>query len=190
VLTDPPYGNAAHYGRDRKKILNDETPLVGLLALPECYRVLRRNRCCFFFLGIQHLPFVRSFVEQYTSFTIRDVIVWDKCQIGFGHGFRKRHELILALEKGRPKYYDHGLANVLCVNRVHCPDHPHEKPVELLRLLIDHATLPGDLVIDPFMGSGSTGVVAAFLDRRFCGFELDKGYFQAANSNINNQNAV
>ena len=58
--------------------------------------------------------------------------------------------------------------------------HPTQKPLELMRGFVDTLTNPGDLVVDPFMGSGSTGVAAQSLGRRFTGIELDKGYFEIA----------
>lgn len=62
--------------------------------------------------------------------------------------------------------------------------HPTEKPTELLRYLVAMYTNPGDLVIDPFAGSGSTGVACVETGRRFLGSELDPGYFETAQKRI------
>jgi site-specific DNA-methyltransferase (adenine-specific)/modification methylase len=64
--------------------------------------------------------------------------------------------------------------------RVKQPKHPAQKPVRLLKHLIGIASHPGDLVLDPFMGVGSTGVAALELGRRFTGIELDPDYYAAA----------
>ncbi len=64
--------------------------------------------------------------------------------------------------------------------RLKDPKHPTQKPVGLLKHLIGIASNPGDLVLDPFMGVGSTAVAALELERRFTGMELDESYFQAA----------
>ncbi len=180
VLTDPPYGNRETYGRAKRAILGDEHPLVALSAIAACYRVLKLNRVCLCFINMRQLPFVEGFIARYTNFKIRDVVVWDKRDMALGRGFRKRYELILVLEKGRPTYTSRSLANVLVSKRIPRPTHPHEKPVDLLKTLIEHATTPGDLVLDPFMGSGSTGVAAWELGRRFIGIELDATYFDLA----------
>ena len=185
VLTDPPYGNDQAYGLDKRTIAGDEHPLIGLLALAETYRVLRRNRCCFFFLDAKHLAFVDTFVRRYTAYRIRSYCVWDKRMIGLGYGIRPRHEMILALEKGKPVYHSRGFANVLTHTRaLSNREHPHKKPVEILCPLIAHATAPGDLVIDPFAGSGSTGVAAVQLGRDFIGIECAYKYVQVARARV------
>lgn len=185
VLTDPPYGNDQVYCRDGRSIVSDEHPLIGLLALAETYRVLRRNRCCFFFLDAKHLAFVDTFVRRYTSYRIRSYCVWDKRIMGLGYGIRPRHEMILALEKGKPVYRSRGVANVFTHARALTNrEHPHKKPVEILLPLIVHTTAPGDLVLDPFAGSGSTGVAAVRLGRDFIGIECVHKYVQLARARV------
>jgi DNA modification methylase len=68
--------------------------------------------------------------------------------------------------------------------RVRNPVHPTQKPLKVLNHLIKLATKPGDLVFDPFMGVGSTGVSALRLGRRFIGIEIDPLYFKAATKRI------
>ena len=62
--------------------------------------------------------------------------------------------------------------------------HKWPKPIELFAKLVSHWTNPGDLVLDPFMGSGTTGVACAQLGRRFIGIEIDPGYFAIAQKRI------
>lgn len=64
--------------------------------------------------------------------------------------------------------------------RVRDPKHPTQKPLKVLRRLVELATNPGDLVVDPFAGVGSTGVAAAELGRRFAGCDVDEAYVAAA----------
>ncbi len=68
--------------------------------------------------------------------------------------------------------------------RVKHPRHPTQKPLSVLRRLVDLASRPGDVVLDPFMGVGSTGVAALELRRRFVGVELDPEYFRAAETRL------
>jgi len=63
-------------------------------------------------------------------------------------------------------------------------DHPTQKPIALMRYLIESVTQPGDTILDPFMGSGTTGVAAMLTGRKFIGIELDAGYFQIAEQRI------
>ena len=73
--------------------------------------------------------------------------------------------------------------------RVKDPVHPTQKPLRVLRRLIELASAPGDLVLDPFMGVGSTGVAAIELGRRFVGIELDERYVEAARHRIESATA-
>lgn len=184
VITDPPYGDNTGYGRKARTIVNNESPLTGLRALGECFRLLKPNTTAYFFLDIKHLPIIRLYVDTYTSFRVRDCIVWNKVHMGMGFGFRKQHELILVLEKGKPKYNDLGLANVLSVPRVKTDDHPHKKPIALLSILIRQSTKKDGVVLDPFMGSGSTGVACTLEGRGFIGIEREASYVKLARERI------
>ena len=62
--------------------------------------------------------------------------------------------------------------------------HPTQKPVALMEWIIKNYSKDGELILDPFMGSGSTGVAALKLQRRFIGIELDKNYFKIAKERI------
>ena len=64
--------------------------------------------------------------------------------------------------------------------------HPTQKPVDLMKWLVASYSKPGDVVLDPFMGSGSTGVACLSLGRRFLGCELDPAYFAVATRRIQN----
>lgn len=186
VLTDPPYGDATTYGRLGRSITNNTHPLYGLLALSECWRVQRSNTTAFFFLDVKHLSFIERFVIQYTDYTVKDWIVWDKKHFGMGSGFRKQHEMILVLAKGKPIFQSAGFPNVLTVAREPTQEHPHKKPIPLLRQLIEHASSAGAIVLDPFAGSGSTLVAAIESGRQGIGIELDERYVRIARDRISN----
>jgi site-specific DNA-methyltransferase (adenine-specific) len=64
------------------------------------------------------------------------------------------------------------------------PDHPCPKPLPLMRTLVEQFTDPGDVVLDPFMGSGTTGVACKELGRSFIGIELNPDYFAIAKTRI------
>lgn len=63
--------------------------------------------------------------------------------------------------------------------------HPTQKPVDLLEFLINNSSIENDNILDPFMGSGSTGVACQNTNRDFIGFELDEHYFQIAKERLN-----
>lgn len=68
--------------------------------------------------------------------------------------------------------------------RLSSPKHPAQKPVSILRKMIEIASNEKDIIFDPFMGVGSTGVAALGLNRRFIGVELNEEYFNAAKKRI------
>src|SRR5579884_1369229 len=111
----------------------------------------------------------------------------------FKAGFLNSCELIIcAWNKGhtwnftKQKDMHNFIESPICMGkeRVRNPVHPTQKPLKVLNHLIKLATKPGDLVFDPFMGVGSTGVAALRLGRRFIGIEIDPLYFKAATKRI------
>jgi len=180
LVTDPPYGNGnVGYGVAKRRIAGDENPLVGLRAVAASYRLLKPNATAYIFCGPSHIAFLEHFFLRYSQFRIRELLVWNKGQIGFGSVFRRMHETIMVLEKGTPRYRAQ-MPTVLTVRRADTTLHPHAKPVELLQRLIAASSDPEDVVLDPFAGSGSTAVAAMGLQRRFVGIEIDETH--AANA--------
>ena len=90
------------------------------------------------------------------------------------------------LRKGNAKSINNmGTKNILEVkNIIGKKVHPTEKPVELNEILIGNSSNEGDLVLDPFMGSGSSGVACKKLNRDFIGIEIDEKYFNIAKERI------
>jgi len=162
IITDPPYGDNIAYGYLNKTIENNENPLMNCLALVECYRVLKRNSTLYNFTNWKHYPFLTEFISRYTKFKIRHVVVWRKHNFGMGYAFRHQYELILVLEKGSPKYNLTNFSDVQNAQHIlhNKKTHPHQKPLDLLMKMIEHSSKEGDLVFDPFCGSGSTCVAA------------------------------
>ncbi len=98
--------------------------------------------------------------------------------------YAPKHEIIIFVNLGRPLKYRH--PDVLQFNRVSGSEsvHPTQKPVDLLELLIRNSSEEGDMVLDPFMGSGSTMVAAAKLKRRYIGIELTQDYYNIAKNRV------
>ena len=98
--------------------------------------------------------------------------MWDKRTIGMGYHYRARYEFILFFEKGKRRLNDLGVADIITEPRIH-RGYPAEKPVAVSEVVISQSSQAGDLVADPFMGSGSVGVAAMKLGRRFIGTDLN-----------------
>jgi DNA modification methylase len=190
LITDPPYGNDTAYSSKRVRIAGDEHPLVGLAGLAASYRLLKPDAIAFVFCGAQHLALTEHFISRYTAFRIKEVLCWNKGSAGFGYTFRRSFENILVLTKGNPTFKVKGMPTVLNYGRTLKREHPHAKPLPLLQYLIEAATIPGETVLDPFAGSGSTLVAAKSLDRRFIGVEIDERYAAVAHRRIKDERAA
>ena len=95
-----------------------------------------------------------------------------------------RHEQAYLLAKGHPPRPARPLPDVQPWVYTGNPLHPTQKAVAVIRPLVAAFSQPGDAVLDPFMGSGTTGVACAREGRRFCGIELDAGFFRIAAGRI------
>lgn len=136
----------------------------------ELWRVLKRDTHLYLFCDAETMFVVKPLAEA-AGFRFWKPLVWDKQHIGMGYHYRSRYELILFFEKGRRRLGDLGVADVLPVPRVY-RGYPAEKPVALSEVLIRQSSSPGDVVVDPFLGSGSVGVAAARLGRSFQGTDI------------------
>ena len=104
-------------------------------------------------------------------FVLGNGVVSHNCKIGMGYHYRARYECILFFEKGKRKLNDLGVADIIEAPRIY-RGYPAEKPPEVSGVLIEQSTDPGELVIDPFCGSGSAGVAAARAGRAFAGNDI------------------
>jgi site-specific DNA-methyltransferase (adenine-specific) len=182
VVTDPPYESLEKHRaigtttrlKHSKASSNDWFSIFPNDRFPELfaevYRVLRRNTHFYLFCDPETM-FVAKPLGEAAGFKFWKPIIWDKCKIGMGYHYRARYECILFFEKGKRKLNDLGTADILQAPRV-SGGYPAEKPTAVSTTLITQSTEPGQLVIDPFMGSGSVGVAAVTSGRMFAGNDL------------------
>jgi site-specific DNA-methyltransferase (adenine-specific) len=137
----------------------------------EAFRVLKRDTHFYLFCDAETM-FVAKPEAERVGFRFWKPLVWDKKTIGMGYHYRARYEFVLFFEKGKRRLNDLGIADVISVPRIR-GGYPAEKPPEVSEVLIRQSSEPGELVVDPFMGSGSVGVAAARLGRRFAGNDLN-----------------
>jgi len=186
IITDPPYGDNIAYGRKGKTIQGNKNPLITCLALVECYRILKRNKSLYIFTNWKHFPFLTDFILKYTKFNFKHTVVWKKRNFGMGYAFRHQFELILVLEKGKPIYNLSNFSDVQESEYIKHNEktHPHQKPLDLLTKIIRHSSKEGDLVFDPFCGSGSTCLSAQMERRKWIGIESEERYVRMAKERI------
>jgi len=137
----------------------------------ETFRVLKRHSHFYLYCDAETM-FVAKPAAERAGFRFWKPLVWDKRTIGMGYHYRARYEFILFFEKGKRKLNDLGVADVISVPRIH-RGYPAEKPAAVSEVLVRQSSEPGDVVADPFMGSGSVGVAAVRLGRRFVGTDLN-----------------
>lgn len=185
ILADPPYG-IAYKSTINETVLNDDNPFIWWMR--EAHRVCRPGGAmlCFCRWDVQEV--FRTAVAA-AGFTLKSQVVWDKDWPGMGDTkatFSPVHEVIWFATKGRFNFPGGRPRSVIRVRRPASQHrtHPTEKPVELLEQLITATTRPGDLVLDPFCGTGSSGVAARRTGRNWIGFELDPAYVRLARRRI------
>lgn len=184
IVTDPPYAIPTMVASGRSITRN-----VGDMSIIESafrqhtvawkdHLLGEAGRAFIFCDGASYPVMYRAAYGQYNLASL----VWDKGQIGMGREFRKRHELIIHAWGAETPIHPAdgtGYADVILCQPVSSESrsHPAEKPVALIESLL---RVCGRTILDPFMGSGTTGVACAKLGRKFVGIEIDEGYFDIA----------
>ena len=133
--------------------------------------------------------FIVKPVAEAAGFKFWKPLVWDKRSIGMGYHYRARYEFVMFFEKGKRRLHDLGIADVLEVPRIR-GGYPAEKPSALSQILIGQSSVEGDLVVDPFMGSGSVGVAALELGRRFMGNDVAEEALSLARDRVRAKGGV
>lgn len=198
VITDPPFSSGARTdaGKSARGAMtrgakwsddwfsHDNMATHGFLYLMRLVgsallRVCADNSNGHFFIDWRMYPNLYGALES-SGWVVKNLVVWDKKHFGMGTNYRNQHELILYAEKGRFEFSNRGVGNVISSPKAAAENHPTEKPVALLEKIITAATDEGVTVLDPFMGSATTGVACANLGRRFIGIEISRQYFDMA----------
>jgi site-specific DNA-methyltransferase (adenine-specific) len=111
-------------------------------------------------------------------------LIWDKRNPGLGQRYRRQHEMIMIAHRagGRIRWNkdDRLVRNLLSQMPSREREHPNEKPVALIAEIVGAHSNAGDHILDPFMGSGTTGVAALRLGRKFVGIEIEERWFDVA----------
>jgi site-specific DNA-methyltransferase (adenine-specific) len=178
VVTDQPY--LVNY-RDRsgRRLRGDRSAEWLRPAFAEIGRVLKPGGLCVSFYGWNRAD---DFLGAWRAARLTPVehFVFLKSYASSERLSRRTHECAYLLAKGRVRRPQLVLNSTLPWSYTGNKLHPTEKPVCALEPLIAAFSQPGDVVLDPFMGSGSTGHAARRLGRSFLGIELDPRYFERA----------
>jgi len=179
--TDPPYG-IGFVPTHRKilaipeKIANDEKP--HLEFVPPIVNTVKDGGavylCTRFDVAAQWVDALKA-----TGVKVKNPIYWVKTLPSQGDVIGDRGncvEIVLFAHVGRHLLRGKREMNAWTISRPAAGDHPTPKPLELVRRCIQASSDPGDLVLDPFLGSGTTAVACALTGRRFIGCEIDDAY--------------
>lgn len=148
----------------------------------EVHRVLKRDTH-FYLMCDPETAFIAKPLAEAAGFKFWKPLVWDKRSIGMGYHYRARYEFVLFFEKGKRRLADLGIADVLEVPRIR-GGYPAEKPSALFEILLSQSCSPGELVVDPFMGSGSVGAASLKLSRRFVGNDISADSLKLARERL------
>lgn len=176
-ITDPPYG----IGIDGQKLSINKNPKHNRKAfehkgwdnsIPDksIFDLILTN-------SINQIIFGANYFNQYLPQGKKGWVIWDKGQRGLT---MSDCELIYTSTDKPTRIYTYNRVELLKDGTIH----PTQKPLALIEKLINEFTKYGDLILDPFMGSGTTAVACHKLKRRYIGFELDEEYFNIANERL------
>ena len=208
IWTDPPYGHSNNDGdlnaalstgaidgrayRSPVSIQNDgmdEMRSVVGGMLDEAARILKKDCCCCCCCGGGGPSPTFAWVAQRMDsrgLSFFHSVIWDKINIGLGWRYRRQHEMVMVAHKQGGKLAwnknEEAIGNIISISAPQGSrrEHPNEKPLRLIQLFIQKHTYAGDFVLDPFMGSGTTGVACVNLGRKFIGIEIEPKYFDIA----------
>lgn len=198
VVTDPPYkivtggdSDGANSRRpkgvlkgNRKLFKHQNLKISSWMS--ELYRVLKPGTHCYIFTNVLNLKDMLIESEK-VGFKLHNLLVWEKNNCTPSQYYMKNCEYVLFLRKGKAKWINnigksktvHKFNNIIGEKL-----HPTEKPVDLLEFYIENSSNEGDIVLDPFMGSGSTAVACVNLRRHYIGFEIDDQYVKISRSRL------
>ena len=200
ILTDPPYQISrktgfAHVGPKSVPRLAvsmhfgpwDDQEINLSCLLQQCYRVLRKGGTAIIFYDLWK---VTKLEEAFSAAKFKQlrVIQWQKTNpvpLNSKRNYltNSREIAVLGVKEGKPTFhsrYDNGIYEAPIPRHNGNRIHPTQKPIQLFKDLVKKHSNPGDLIIDPFLGSGTTAVAALEMERNFQGCDLDPDYTKAA----------
>ena len=197
IVTDPPYpttsrGNAGNSGGMLQKDINKKGKVFTYNNInckeyaPEFYRLLKDGSHCYVMTNhINLIDMLNTFTD--IGFHFIKSLIWNKGNKIMGQYYMSQYEYILFFRKGKGKKINNcGTSDILSISNKKTKDkdgkniHDTEKPVELMEVLVNNSSQENELVLDPFMGVGSTGIACIKNNRNFIGIEIDKNYFTIA----------
>jgi len=201
VIADPPYNLGKDYGNNHDLKSFEDYIRFSQDWIGETHRILKKTGTIYVFMGVRFISYLYSLLEKDYHFIFNSWITWHYTQgLGKTKGFYPRHDDILMFTKTDkfnfyiddvriPQKYYRSINNMRGANpgdvwtfsHVHyCngnrQEHPTQKPEGLIERMVRASSKEGDLILDPFFGSGTTLRVCQQLNRNCIGIELNPDY--------------
>ena len=205
IVTDPPYkltargssGTMGGYWKDikaKKGTVFDNNNISFNDYINELYRVLKDDSILYIMCNNKNLRELLN-VSIDAGFKFVKNLIWEKGNKICGKYYMGCYEYIALFRKGKDKPINNcSTPDILKVPIKKLKDinnknlHDTEKPIELMKILIENSSNNNDIVFDPFMGIGSSGIASKELNRNFIGIEIDEKYFNIAKERMGNIN--
>jgi len=213
VVADPPYNLGKDYGNNKDLKARNEYEEFTKQWLAQAVRLMKPTASIYVFMGVRFISNLFRMMEDDFNLVFNGWVTWHYTQgMGRKQGFSPRHEDILYFTKSDkftfnlddvriPQKYFRQRNNMNGANpgdvwqfsHVHyCSaereKHPTQKPEGLLERIICASSNEDDLIIDPFVGSGTTCRVAKVLNRKWIGIDLNPEYIEMSKKRIGQQN--
>lgn len=191
IVTDPPYGVNYQSGlrKDKFEVLHGDGE-ADFRILPELFRVLKNNCACYIYTSWSVYSLWEEEITNY--FDIKNMCIWSKGGGGMGDlegAFAVDFEICIYAVKGRHILNSPRSGAVWKLRKDAGAEyvHPTQKPMSAMEMPILKSSKPNDIVLDPYGGSGTTGMAASNCGRRFILFEIDETHHKNASIRINNK---
>lgn len=202
IITDPPYpttkrgGTGNSGGMCKKKEFSDgkvfkHNNIKPIEYIPEFYRILKEGTHCYIMTNHVNLFEILTVAKE-SGFHFIKSLIWNKGNKIMGQAYMSQFEYILFFRKGKFKKINKcGTADIFNIpnKKTKAEDgkniHDTEKPVELMKILIENSSQENDIVFEPFMGVGAVALACKELKRKCMGIEIDKHYYDISINRVN-----
>jgi site-specific DNA-methyltransferase (adenine-specific) len=189
LYIDPPYIPPEH-----SKTLTKYKKTLSEMCILECYfktyfnkmdKILKDDGCIFIYCNCDSYPLF--YIHLYPYVKKMRCFIWDKISCSLGYTFRHQHEMILYAERKDFKCIKCGTGEIFKYHSVKAKDktHPAEKPVDLHKHILKNIVDENKVVLDTFMGTGSSAVACKELGCKYIGMELEPEYVEKAKQRLN-----
>jgi len=190
LLTDTPYGMGFQSGHRKEKhikIQNDNNLDWLPNWLLQIKKVLKEDAHCYIFCSNHFIDVFVSEIKKVLPY--KNILIWEKNNTGMGDlygDYAPKYEMIIFCSNGNKKLNYGRDSNIIKAKRTQNELHPTEKPVNIMEYFIEKSTKENDLVMDCFLGSGTTAIAAHNTKRKFIGCEIEELHYNTSVKRLQN----